>query len=125
MSARLKSIVEKIQVGPDDEILEIGCGHGVAAEMICAQLKTGHFLGLDRSEKMIAAARQRNRRFIAGGNAEFIVADFLAFDPGSRRFQTILAVRIGAFHREPVATRSRVERWLAPGGKLFVVYDQP
>ena len=39
-------------------------------------------------------------------------------DLGERRFDAILAVRVGLFHREPERARALAERWLAPGGRL-------
>lgn len=125
MSERLKSIVEEMRVQPDDVVLEIGCGHGVAATYVCERLRGGRLVAIDRSKKMIAAAVRRNTEYIASGKAEFHVADFLNFDPGVRKFDKILAVRVGLLHREPARARSVVERWLAPRGKLFVVFDEP
>ena len=55
MSERLRLIVEAMRVQPDDEILEIGCGHGVAATFICEKLRGGRLLAIDRSKKMIDA----------------------------------------------------------------------
>lgn len=42
-----------------------------------------------------------------------------------RRFERILAVRVGHFHREPAAARRLAERWLAPGGVLLTAFDPP
>lgn len=125
MSERLRSIVEGMGVRPDDVILEIGCGQGVAATYVCERLDGGLYVGIDRSAKMIEAAKRRNARFIALRSAEFHVAELADFDPGPRKFDKILAVRVGLFHREPDRARAIVEPWLAPGGKLFVVFDEP
>ena len=32
---------------------------------------------------------------------------------------------VGLVHREPERARSIVERWLAPGGEVFVFFDTP
>ena len=125
MTDRLQSIVEAMKVRPGDRILEIGCGHGVAASYICERLGSGHLVAIDRSRKMIAAARVRNQPAIADGTAEFHVADFLSYDPGRQRFDKILAVRVRAFHVDADHARNVVLPWLAPRGKLFAVYDEP
>ena len=114
-----------MKVRANDRVLEIGCGHGVAASLVCERLTNGRYLGIDRSEKMIVAAMRRNARHVAAGRAEFHVADLEAFDPGRQRFDRILAVRVGLFHREPRRAEQIVRRWLAPGGRLTIEFDEP
>jgi ubiquinone/menaquinone biosynthesis C-methylase UbiE len=125
MSERLRSVVEQLHIRPDDRVLEIGCGHGVAATLVCERLEEGHLTAVDRSAKMIEAATRRNAAYVEAGRAEFLTADLEDLDLGERRFDKIFAVRVGLFHREPERARSIVERWLAPGGELFVFFDQP
>lgn len=125
MTERITAFVEKMQIAPDDRVLEIGCGHGVAASLICAQLTTGHYVALERSLKMISAASARNAKFVSAQKAEFLHGELESFDFGDRRFDRILAMRVGLFHREPTRACQLAERWLAPDGKLFVEYDQP
>lgn len=125
MSERLLAIVEGMRIRPDDQILEIGCGHGVAASFICERLRRGHLVAIDKSKKMIAAALQRNEEHVRSGKAEFHVVDVLDFDPRKRKFDKILAVRVGLLHRNPALVSSHLDKWLAPRGKVFVVYDEP
>ena len=106
-------------------MLEIGCGHGVAATLVCERLEEGRLTAVDRSAKMIEAATRRNAAYVETGRAEFLVADLEDLDLGDRRFDKIFAVRVGLFHSEPERARSIVERWLAPGGEVFVFFDTP
>jgi len=125
MSERLQSVVEQLDIRPDDRVLEIGCGHGVAATLVCERLEEGHLTAVDRSAKMIEAATRRNAAYIEAGRAEFLVANLEDLDLGDRRFDKIFAVRVGLFHRDPERARGFVERWLAPGGAIFVFFDTP
>jgi ubiquinone/menaquinone biosynthesis C-methylase UbiE len=117
VSDRLKQVVDALDVQPGQRILEIGCGHGVAATYVIE--RGAHLTAIDRSAKMIAAARKRN----PGG--EFIVASLEDADLGDRRFDRILAARVGLFHREPERAQALASRWLAPGGRVLTEYDGP
>ena len=125
MSERLRSVVELLDIRPDDRVLEIGCGHGVAATLVCERLEEGHLTAIDRSAKMIQAATRRNEAYVEAGRAEFLVAPLEDLDLGDRCFGKIFAVRVGLFYREPERARSIAERWLAPGGEVFVFFDLP
>jgi ubiquinone/menaquinone biosynthesis C-methylase UbiE len=122
---RLRSIVDQLDIRPADRVLEIGCGHGVAATFVCERLVGGHLTAIDRSPKMIEAAARRNAAYVDAGTAEFLVADVEDMDLGDRRFDKVFAVRVGLFHREPERARGLVERWLAPGGTVSAFYDSP
>ena len=123
MSERLKSIVDALDIQPDDRVLEIGCGHGVAATFVCELLETGRLTAIDRSPKMIAAAERRNASYVEAGVAEFLVRELEDLDLGDRSFHKVFAVRVGLFHREPRRARALVEPWLAPGGTISESYD--
>jgi ubiquinone/menaquinone biosynthesis C-methylase UbiE len=125
VSERLRAIVDGLGIRPDDRVLEIGCGHGVAATFVCERLDGGSLTAVDRSPKMIAAAARRNARFVADGRAEFLVARLEELDLGERRFDRIFAVRVGLFHRDPDRARALVEPYLAPGGRILSEFDPP
>ena len=123
MTDRLQAIVDRLDIEPGDRVLEIGCGHGVAATMVCE--RGGLLVGVDRSAKMIEAAARRNAAHVSSGAAEFLVMELEALSLGERRFDTIFAVRVGLFHREPERARALVEPWLAPGGRVEWFFDPP
>src|SRR5687767_3399498 len=64
---RIAWAVETLDVQGDDDLLEIGCGHGVAVDLIAEKLTRGRITAIDRSDKMIAAAQKRNAKHIAAG----------------------------------------------------------
>ncbi len=125
MSERLRAIVDSLGLEPGDHVLEIGCGHGVAATFVCERLRGGRLPAVDRSPKMIEAAARRNAAYVDAGTAEFLVAHLEELDLGNRRFDKAFAVRVGLFQREPDRARRLVEPWLVPGGRLFVFHDSP
>jgi ubiquinone/menaquinone biosynthesis C-methylase UbiE len=125
VSERLRSIVASLGIQPNDRVLEIGCGHGVAATLVCERLDGGFLTAVDRSAKMIEAASRRNAEHVAAGRAEFLVAALEDLDLGERRFDKVFAVRVGLSHRDPERARSLVEPWLAPGGEVRAFFDEP
>lgn len=125
MSDRLRGIVDQLDLRPADRILEIGCGHGVAATLVCERLEGGRLTAVDRSSKMVEAAIRRNAAYVRAGTAEFLVAALEDLDLGDRRFDKVFAVRVGLFDRDPSAARSLAERWLARDGRVYVFSDRP
>lgn len=125
MTDRLRTIVDGLPIRPDSRVLEVGCGHGVAASFVCERLSSGRLTAVDRSAKMIDAATSRNAAHVEAGRAEFLVRHLEDLDLGDRRFDLVFAVRVGLFHREPARARALVEPWLAPGADVRAYYDAP
>ncbi|MET9225377.1 class I SAM-dependent methyltransferase [Lentzea sp. NPDC003310] len=125
MSERLRGVVGQLAVRPSDRVLEIGCGQGVAATMVCQVLSTGTLTAIDRSVKMVEAATRRNAPYVASGKAEFLIASLEDMSLGDRRFDLVFAVRVALFHREPERARALLEPWLAPGARVMTFYDVP
>jgi cyclopropane fatty-acyl-phospholipid synthase-like methyltransferase len=89
--------VEVLDVKHDDNILEIGCGVGLAVEEIAEHLTTGKIMAIDRSAAMIAKAISRNQKSIASGKAAFVKTDLLGFPKGRTRFNKIFFFNINFF----------------------------
>ncbi|PPK98461.1 methyltransferase family protein [Kineococcus xinjiangensis] len=125
--ARLVWAVDLLGVRPDDEVLEVGCGRGVAAELVCQRLGSGRLTGLDRSATAVAAAEARNAPHVAAGRARFVRAALGSADPASLgTFNAVLAVNVNLFWTDPAATElDLLRRLLVPGGRLLLVYEPP
>jgi len=117
-SERQRAAVEALDVQPDDRILELGCGHGVAATLVCDQLgPDGHLTAIDRSPKMIEAATARNAAYVEAGLVTFICASFGDADLDGQSFDKVFGIHFPPADRHaPAGTRERVDSLLAPGG---------
>jgi SAM-dependent methyltransferase len=122
---RLVWAVETLGVRPDDRLLEVGCGHGVAVSLVCERLTGGLVLGVDRSAKMIEMATRRNATHVAAGRAAFQVAALHEADLGDARFDVVFAIHVPVLLRgDPRREMEIVRSHLVPGGR-FVLPFQP
>jgi SAM-dependent methyltransferase len=64
---RSRWTVDLLHIDPDDRVLELGCGPGVALEQVARRLLSGIVTGIDHSPVMVKQAARRNREAIAAG----------------------------------------------------------
>jgi cyclopropane fatty-acyl-phospholipid synthase-like methyltransferase len=123
---RVRVAVEALAVDPGERLLEIGCGSGVAASLVCERLRGGTMLAIDRSEKQIERARRRNERHLVSGRLALAPVALADLDLGERRFDKIFAVNVNVFWTERAATEiAKVSEALASGGTLLLFYESP
>jgi SAM-dependent methyltransferase len=121
---RIGWAVDLLDVSPDDEILEVGCGPGVAASLVCAELDAGRITAIDRSATSIARASARNAACVAGGRAVFRHVDLAGFGGRRDSFDKAFAVNVNVFWTgEAEAECEVLQRVLRPGGVVRLVYD--
>jgi SAM-dependent methyltransferase len=104
------ALVERVLAGsPGREVLDVGCGTGIAARQFRAAGAT--VLGVDPDARMAEFARR------TGVAVE--VARFEEWEPAGRRFDAVVAGQ--AWHWvDPVAGAAKAARVLRPGGRLAV-----
>ncbi|MBO9635436.1 MAG: class I SAM-dependent methyltransferase [Chitinophagaceae bacterium] len=109
---------------PEDQILEIGCGAGLLAELITASLDSGKLTAIDSSASMIRKAEKRNRSAIVAGKLSLLTK---SFNETSFRqpFSKIVAFNVNFFWKNNEDELALIRQLLAPGGKLFVFYQTP
>jgi protein-L-isoaspartate O-methyltransferase len=121
---RLIWAVDQLDIEPSDHVLEIGCGTGVAASLVCEKLESGKLLAIDRSVAAIRAARKQNREHIRAGRAEFAATSLRAAKLDGRRFHKIFAFNVGSLRKDTSGELGLLLQALRPDGQLCL-FEQP
>lgn len=122
---RYRWAVDILDVQPNDNILEIGCGYGHSIPLICEKLSSGSLTAIDRSEKMAAAAIRSNKQFIASGKASVLHQDLLDSALPASQFDKIFLFNINVFWMDPSAELAEIRRLLKPGGRFYLFHQPP
>ena len=106
------ALIERIVAGsPGPDVLDVGCGTGIAARQF--QAVGAHVLGVEPDERMAEFARR--------GGIEVEVSTFEEWSSRGRRFDAVVAAT--AWHWvNPVAGSVRAAEVLRPGGRLAVFW---
>jgi SAM-dependent methyltransferase len=116
--------VSLLDVRPEDRVLEIGFGPGLAIRELGRLAWKGYVCGIDHSELMLRRANRLNAEGLRRGVVDLRLGsaeDLPAFD---EPFDKILVVNATMFWREPVAHLEELRRLLRSGG-LIAVAHQP
>jgi SAM-dependent methyltransferase len=129
---RISRTVDGLGLMPDDRILEIGCGPGVAAAMVCARLGGGHLTAIDRSATAVERTRGRIGHHERTGRATVVQADLVELGelpdlaPGGPPYDLVFAVNVNLFWTGPATAELAVLRaGMRPGAVLHLCYDFP
>ena len=124
VSERLAWAVDTLAIEPADRVLEVGCGHGVAASLVCERLGSGRLTAIDRSHTMIEMASRRNRRHISSGRAIFETVSLEEASFAEGRFNKVFGIHVVALWRSSAAL-DVIRRHLDPAGALFIFNQLP
>jgi len=123
---RVRWAVRVLDISPGDQVLEIGCGSGVAVSLVCDQLVGGRITAIDRSATAIKRATERNADHIAAGKAVLRQVDLAALADRDRRFDKVFAVNVNLFWvRSADADLLIIKERMRPGGVLHLFYERP
>lgn len=122
--ARIRWAVEILDVQPADQVLEVGCGQGEAAEVICSRLTTGKLLAIDRSESGVDRTKRRCAEFVSAGRLAVRHIDLATLRIPIKRLDKVFAFNVNLFWvRECQEELALLHERLSPGGAIFLFYD--
>ena len=108
----------------DDHILEIGCGPGAGAELICSRLETGQLFAIDRSESGVDRTRRRCAKFIEAGRLTVRQIDLATLRVPVKRLPKVFAFNVNLFWVRDCADEvALLHERVLPGGSVYLYYD--
>lgn len=123
---RLWTAVEVLDPPATARVLEVGCGVGVAAGLVCRRLTTGHLTGLDRSGTAIERAERRLATYLEDGRADLQHRDLSTFHGDGRPYDLVFAVNVNVFWTGPATAEvERLTDLLAADGTVRLFYELP
>jgi SAM-dependent methyltransferase len=108
----IEAALDAADVGPAADLLDIGCGSGLALELAAARGARGS--GIDISPTLLARARER----VPGADLREGGIDALPFADGA--FTAAIAINALQFAFDPAAALAEVVRTLRPDGRLVI-----
>ena len=119
-SNRLRNLrtLELLDIRPDDRVLEIGFGPGLAVARAAALATAGKVVGVDHSELMLRQATRRNAEAIRAGRVELVLGSANVLPRFEEPFDKVLAVNVFMFWKDPVAVLAGLHQVMKPGGAI-------
>lgn len=111
--ATARAFVGLIRLG---DVLDVGSGDGVMAHLLAPRAR--RYTCLDRSEKIVAAARTRLAHL---QNVEFIHGDMAHMNLPDESFDQVLLLSVLTYAEQPERVLAETRRVLRPGGVAVVV----
>lgn len=114
MQALGQAVLERLPLAGDEMVLDAGCGSGRVTEALIARVPRGRVIGVDVSESMVAAARER-----LGPDADIRHADLLEMERElDEPVDAILSTATFHWVADHAALFRSLHGVLRPGGRL-------
>jgi ubiquinone/menaquinone biosynthesis C-methylase UbiE len=121
---RIRWAVDLMDIQPGDSVLEIGCGPGAGAELICERLETGKLFAIDRSEAGVDRTKRRCQRYVDTGRLTVRQIDLATLRVPVKRLNKVFAFNVNLFWVRSCADEiALLHERVLPGGAVYLFYD--
>ncbi|GIF65339.1 hypothetical protein Ais01nite_33740 [Asanoa ishikariensis] len=123
---RIRWSVDRVDPGPAERIMEIGCGGGTAAALVCGRLRSGSMTAIDRSLTAVKKTLARNADCVEAGRLAVVQAPFTLDGVGELgRFDKIFSINVNLFWTTPAREElALLRRLLVPGGTMYACWGR-
>jgi ubiquinone/menaquinone biosynthesis C-methylase UbiE len=122
--ARIRWAVDVMDVQPNDSVLEIGCGPGAGAELICQKLSTGKLFAIDRSESGVDRTKRRCKEYVDSGRLTVRQIDLATLRVPVKRLNKVFAFNVNLFWvRDCTDEMALLHERVVPGGAVYLFYE--
>jgi ubiquinone/menaquinone biosynthesis C-methylase UbiE len=109
-------LIERAMPQPGEQVLDVACGTGIVARLAAERIGSGHVIGLDINEGMLAVARSHAPR--TGAPIEWQEASALSMPFADASFDLVLCQLGLQFFPDRSAALDEMHRVLVPNGRL-------
>lgn len=120
---RNRRTVDLLDIRPGERVLEIGCGPGVALQMILKTFPDVSCAGLDHSALMIEMACKRNRGDVRTGRLHLVLGGLEKLGYAGSGFHKAMMVNVSQFLAQRVAAFRSLRDAMVSGGRIAVTYQ--
>lgn len=106
-------------------IIDIGCGGGIAIKHFTKKFREGHIYGIDISPDMVNLAKRLNRKAISEKRVEIFTANVEEIDLGDKRMDLVTVFDNINFWNNYEASLANIKRLLGKNGRLVIVNAYP
>jgi SAM-dependent methyltransferase len=113
-----------LDVQPDDRVLEVGFGPGVAIREMAKRARRGMVCGIDHSDVMVRQATRRNAPAVREGRVELRLGSVTDLPNYAEPFDKMLAVNNALMWDDPIERLHELRDLLRPGGRIAIAFQR-
>ncbi|MCH8328538.1 MAG: class I SAM-dependent methyltransferase, partial [Candidatus Marinimicrobia bacterium] len=117
-------IFSHIDIGPEDQVLEVGFGLGELLQMAAKNVTKGKVVGVEILPAMVKRASDLNAKAISAGRMEIINGDANNLPYENNHFDKVFALNVVYFWTDLSKTINELCRVIKPGG-IIALYLAP
>ncbi len=115
--------VSLLGLHPNDRVLEIGFGPGLALALVAQQVSAGGAVGIDHSAVMLEQASARNAQAIRSGRMRLAAGGLGDLAGLGGPFNKVFSVNVAMFWKDRPAALVQIRAAMCPGGLLATAHQ--